>query len=491
MHQLGGFMQDDSSAQRAGSTPSSVELLGMIGFGLQLGWMFVVHFWLFDDGATSVLTPARPLVQLCIFAGNALGLVGLSLVCRKTRFSPFSPSIYAAEAIAALLLPVISMLPLAYSTGLGVALCVFGFLAGVSTGFVTVAWLDICSRLHTRLYGRFIGAAFLIGSIAFVLAAIMPHPADAVLAIAYILASIALVMFTTGKAAGNAERVPITSLSKLWRFQREVEPSLFVFGITFGMTFAWLFTAGEQAVFIGLCCVIPGALCITLLSLFNVRVDITMVLRILLCLCVFACVFMPHVDYAGRLLCSCIIVAAWTTFTALNFAFIVRKNVIMRECPCFRVAPLHLSVPAAGFAVGWLVIYLGTLAFGVGAEQLGTIRLACAVLLVVVFMMFFPSQAHHSMDGNPVNSSGLDEKENFHLQIRGVAKHHGLSPRETEILRFLAKGRNAGYICEKLVVSPHTVRSHMYNIYKKLDVHSQQEVIDLVEGFPVNTQDFT
>ena len=50
-----------------------------------------------------------------------------------------------------------------------------------------------------------------------------------------------------------------------------------------------------------------------------------------------------------------------------------------------------------------------------------------------------------------------------------------------EVLGMLARGRGAEYITEKLVISPHTAKAHTYNIYLKLDVHSRQELMDLVE----------
>ena len=58
----------------------------------------------------------------------------------------------------------------------------------------------------------------------------------------------------------------------------------------------------------------------------------------------------------------------------------------------------------------------------------------------------------------------------------------GLTPRESEILSLLAHGRNAAYIQEKLVLSRNTVKTHVQNIYAKLGVHSQQELIDVVEA---------
>lgn len=64
-----------------------------------------------------------------------------------------------------------------------------------------------------------------------------------------------------------------------------------------------------------------------------------------------------------------------------------------------------------------------------------------------------------------------------------VAEEFRLTPRETEILAMLAHGRNAPYIQERLVLSRNTVKTHVQNIYAKLAVHSQQELIDVVEDY--------
>jgi len=64
-----------------------------------------------------------------------------------------------------------------------------------------------------------------------------------------------------------------------------------------------------------------------------------------------------------------------------------------------------------------------------------------------------------------------------------VAKAYQLSPRETEVFMMLGKGRNAEYIQSKLVISLHTAKSHIANIYQKLGVHSIQEMLDLIELF--------
>ncbi|MEO1436450.1 MAG: response regulator transcription factor [Bacteroidota bacterium] len=52
-----------------------------------------------------------------------------------------------------------------------------------------------------------------------------------------------------------------------------------------------------------------------------------------------------------------------------------------------------------------------------------------------------------------------------------------LSDRETEILKLLCEGQNYRSIAEALVVSPHTIRSHIKNIYRKLHVNSRAEAV--------------
>lgn len=62
-----------------------------------------------------------------------------------------------------------------------------------------------------------------------------------------------------------------------------------------------------------------------------------------------------------------------------------------------------------------------------------------------------------------------------------VQQRYGLTPREREIMMLVGRGRNGTYVQEKLVISKSTYQTHMRNLYKKLDIHSDQELIDLIE----------
>lgn len=64
--------------------------------------------------------------------------------------------------------------------------------------------------------------------------------------------------------------------------------------------------------------------------------------------------------------------------------------------------------------------------------------------------------------------------------MREASQEHGLTPREEEILGLLARGRSRAYIADAFVISENTVHGHVKRIYTKLDVHTKQELIDLV-----------
>ena len=92
-----------------------------------------------------------------------------------------------------------------------------------------------------------------------------------------------------------------------------------------------------------------------------------------------------------------------------------------------------------------------------------------------------PDKEADGEDASVVRRPGV-----FHVKCEIVARKYGLSNRQGEVLFMLAKGRNADYITEKLVISSHTAKAHIYNIYQKTGVHSRQELMDLVEDADID-----
>ncbi len=85
-----------------------------------------------------------------------------------------------------------------------------------------------------------------------------------------------------------------------------------------------------------------------------------------------------------------------------------------------------------------------------------------------------------SRGGAPM-SSQIARKvvQSFH-QTESNAELEKLSKREKEILDLVAKGFRYKEIADTLFVSSDTVRTHIYNIYQKLQVNSKMEAINKV-----------
>ena len=58
----------------------------------------------------------------------------------------------------------------------------------------------------------------------------------------------------------------------------------------------------------------------------------------------------------------------------------------------------------------------------------------------------------------------------------------GLTKREAQIARLLARRASNREIAEQLDVSPHTVRHHVENIFAKLGVHSRRSIVEQFES---------
>ncbi|MEQ3362064.1 helix-turn-helix domain-containing protein [Raoultibacter massiliensis] len=80
------------------------------------------------------------------------------------------------------------------------------------------------------------------------------------------------------------------------------------------------------------------------------------------------------------------------------------------------------------------------------------------------------------------DGDGADDLPSLEDNCRTVAERFGLTNRESEVLELLARGRTSPVIQEKLFLSHNTVKTHVRHIYTKMGIHSQQELIDIVEA---------
>ena len=79
------------------------------------------------------------------------------------------------------------------------------------------------------------------------------------------------------------------------------------------------------------------------------------------------------------------------------------------------------------------------------------------------------------------NSGGAPMSTQIARMVVGSFQRNPDSPltrRETEVLELLSKGKSYSAIADELFVDKETIRTHIKNIYLKLEVHSKAEAIE-------------
>jgi DNA-binding CsgD family transcriptional regulator len=63
-----------------------------------------------------------------------------------------------------------------------------------------------------------------------------------------------------------------------------------------------------------------------------------------------------------------------------------------------------------------------------------------------------------------------------------LQRDYRLSEREVEVILLISQGHTQAYCADAMVLSVNTVRSHMKNLYTKLDIHSKEELLEMLNS---------
>lgn len=137
-----------------------------------------------------------------------------------------------------------------------------------------------------------------------------------------------------------------------------------------------------------------------------------------------------------------------------------------------------------GYGVGLLAAHAALAAVDADIVQVAAIVAVLILGLVVLLSWLFPERMLSRLFRTaPVPAAPVapESESAFEASIARVAERGRLTPRECEVMGLLARGRNIPAIAEKLCISKGTAHTHAAHVYQKLDVHRQQELIELVE----------
>ena len=157
---------------------------------------------------------------------------------------------------------------------------------------------------------------------------------------------------------------------------------------------------------------------------------------------------------------------------ALGYAF-------MRSAPVQRVAGAVFGAQYLGLFLGFVLVE--ALASGPLASQGQSpgplVVPPGALVLGAAHVALFPERSLLELSPRlfGLGPASIEDR------CEQVAATYGLTPRETQVLSLLARGRDAGFICDELGISRNTVNVHRKGAFAKLGVHSQQELLSVVE----------
>lgn len=468
----------------------AMELLGIGGFSFFFGWMLTSFFWLFTFFPAHYSIGQRCIIQAFILVGMLAGYLILHFFASKIKMGIYSLLGLIIMFVLMLLVPIAALVS-SFDIQIPFALlCLCTFGGGLGASHYLISWLDSSGRMRIGSLFTFTSASFFGGGLLGLLMLLMPQSAQPIVAMVYAAVTAGLLSFI-GRRIDPNEKIVILPRKEFLGFTKEVEPSLFVYGIVFGIGFVFVLSHGAEAATFGIVALLLGAAFIFIIDLIGKPIGIIVLQRTLLCVTVASCLILPFTQGFTQVIASCFVLAAWSAFTSSNYALLTKRSITAGLTVLYHI-PSAIGIGVAGFLTGW-IIATALIIFNADSSIVTAALLGLAFILVFVVMLFFPSEIHHDeaaaakeREKMLLSIAGTSEEIPFEKRCEAVAKMFQLSPRESDILLFLAKGRNTSYIQNKLCISPHTVKSHIYSIYRKVDIHSQQKLMDFVETYPVD-----
>lgn len=463
----------------------------IVGFSAHWVWIWCV-FWssLFYDSipsslhdTTGALANAN-LEPLWAFSlGSNVFAIGALLLVSRVR-NPLAgvrqlPWVAGAlTCIGTLLLaqPVVEALGSFGAT----AYAVGTLLTGVGSGAVVVLWAEALARLGSKLTINLSVCALLLAAAGYAVLSLLP-------------AHIAQVLVAA---------LPVVSMLFFRRFQRELPRvsrsqcnvrvgmrppvrmiliALF-FGLSFGAMKGLLAPASSDLIglrdMLNIVAIVIGVIGVyATANVFRMDFD-QLTYQVALPLMALGFLFLPLREPAsviGTAIHQCgyqyFYIVLWATWSVLA---------TRAEVPVAWVVSWGMFSVQLGQLIG---SYASAFAVGVIPDKLGMAMLSGAAVFTMLLIALF-------VFGNRTATTGWGSikpaevgipSSDFDEAAMQAARHFKLSPRESEVFLLLAKGRNRAYIANKLAVGDETVKSHIKSLYRKLGVHSQQELIDLVD----------
>lgn len=350
------------------------------------------------------------------------------------------------------------------------------------------------------------------GSGFYLIMTMLPHPFNIAMLVVCPLLSLGILhALDTGAPADDAGAIPLGESRENAHLSWALGTIYVVYGIVFGLGAGSITQIqGDATLFVGIAAFTAlGALAAYgFMRRFAGRIEQSNMLKMVFPFLVIALVPMSLMSDTVYALCNLLLLGAYVFLLLASIAFELQTAHARRASHLFFIGTSQTAL-SAGLAIGCTLGLFASITGAVDYSVLSGIALGLVVLLaaLVTFAPIEPlaatqtastaangsesesaavgDEGHGSEAGEPHEPEHEHEHEHepghWKACCAALAERYALSPRETEVFFYLAKGRGIEHIQNKLFISSHTVKTHTYNIYRKMNVGSREELLDIIE----------
>lgn len=459
--------------------------LAFLGLGVYRAWIEITFVGSF------VNFPAFSLSTRGLFDFSAVAeMVLFVLLARRigplyTKRWPFA--LCAAAMLASTVLLFASFFAPGLAGSLGVVTSVAG---GVGLGLIILIWSELYGCLNPIRVTLYYAASLVVGALIIYLYMGLKMPWLFVMTA--LLPIVSLASARKGFALlpeGERPQKAWVSISVPWKIILLMGFFAFSYGIVEANAYRGYFGPHSS----------PGTFAVSGVVLLGVLVkrdkfDFNTLCRIALPLTVVALFLISVLGFTDDYLSGFCVAGGYTAFSIL----------IMVLCSnlCYRYGVSAVWLFGMERSLRLVFMFLGRCVYEygsvitVGSVRGTTIASGIAILAVVMGTFFLLSQKELSSKWGasflvgPEGNGEAVRKQELADRCELLAKRFGLTSRETEVLILLAQRKTVGMIERELYIANGTAKAHVRHVYQKFDIHSREELFDLlgVDGLQENVE---
>lgn len=224
--------------------------------------------------------------------------------------------------------------------------------------------------------------------------------------------------------------------------------------------------------------------------LFSSRLDVAFTYQPVLPIIILGCFFALFLEKGSPVACTFVLMG-YQLFGLINWTLLANFSFNL-NIPSMRAFGLGRAALSGGVLMGHVALgLLGNLDAFTFADR--TALMFCVIFAASIACTFIftartlAQTLRRQWLGLPPRANSLkevlDEDGELTLdeKIDLIAREYEITGRMLEVFALIAHGRTGTRIEQELYMSKGTVKTHTRRIYRKLDVHSKQEMLDLIE----------